>query len=69
MDAELDSTQTEFQALDDKMARVSQVATRIGDRLQVRSRSAASFQAMGVPGTGTCSSVCNLQTLHRSTAA
>ena len=36
MDAELEDTQAEFQQLDDKMARVSQVATRIGDRLRVR---------------------------------
>ena len=38
MDAELEDTQAEFQQLDDKMARVSQVATRIGDRLRVRPR-------------------------------
>ena len=38
MDAELEDTQAEFQQLDDKMARVSQVATRIGDRLRVRLR-------------------------------
>lgn len=32
---ELEDTQAEFQQLDDKMARVSGVATRVGDRLQV----------------------------------
>ena len=41
MDAELEDTQAEFQQLDDKMARVSQVATRIGDRLRVRRRTAS----------------------------
>ena len=32
---EFEDTQADFQQLDDKMARVSQVATRVGDRLQV----------------------------------
>jgi len=48
MDAELEDTQAEFQQLDDKMARVSQVATRIGDRLRVRPRMRAHISTAAV---------------------